>query len=116
MDMGQTRRNSGRASSLLPRPTGVFTPPSSHACVDTWGSNMAQQINAWGPLLPLDAGRTLALYPACFDRPVPNTSSSWDWKELRAAAKRGERYPQMPTTLVALASRSSEVRPVLWVV
>lgn len=64
---------------------------------DTWGSNQPHQLNWWLPLTPLAPNRTLLLYKSFFERPVPNTSGEWDFEELKAARRRGERYPQLPT-------------------
>ena len=60
---------------------------------DTWGSNLMAQINLWGPVFPLEPGATMVIWPALFDRPVPNTSADWDLLRLRE--ERG-RYPLLP--------------------
>ena len=60
---------------------------------DSWGSNVMAQINLWGPVFPIDAGATLVIWPALFDRAVPNTSASWDLERLREAPGR---YPLLP--------------------
>ena len=60
---------------------------------DTWGSNLMSQVNLWGPVFPLDPGATMVVWPALFDRPVPNTSADWDVERLREAPGR---YPLLP--------------------
>ena len=82
-DVSDVRQGTGRFSSTLPL----------HR--DTWGSNLHAQCNWWAPLLPLAAGRTLNLYPAHFTVPLPNTSSAWDYGELKRRRRRGEGYPQL---------------------
>ncbi len=71
---------------------------------DTWGSNISAQTNWWAPLYPLTDGRTMALYPALWDRPVANDSADWDLEELksqdRLARLNGRTesdYPRLPT-------------------
>jgi len=65
---------------------------------DTWGSNVMSQINWWAPLLPLDPGATLEVFPQLFLEPVPNNSKNWDFNELRARRRAGEGYPQVPSS------------------
>lgn len=66
---------------------------------DTWGSNVMSQTNWWAPVYPLTPERTIAMFPTWFDRPVPNDSEGWDFRELvrrsRAGGPRGG-YPQLP--------------------
>ena len=45
---------------------------------DTWGSNLYAQINWWAPVYPLDAGRTMAIYPALWDRPLQNSTAGFE--------------------------------------
>lgn len=45
---------------------------------DTWGTNLYAQINWWAPVYTLSAERTMALYPALWDRPLRNTTASFD--------------------------------------
>jgi len=66
---------------------------------DTWGSNVYQQINWWAPVCRITAERTIAFFPDCWDRPVPNDSRDWDLDAIRAeiAAARAEaRDPVFP--------------------
>ena len=77
---------------------------------DTWASNIAAQINMWGPMAPISAERTMRIFPSFLATPVPNTSAEWDFRELRAAARAAAAaadstssgsdaasgYPQMP--------------------
>ena len=60
---------------------------------DTWGSNIMAQINLWGPVFPVEPGATMVIWPALFDRAVPNTSAEWDLERLREAPGR---YPLLP--------------------
>eukprot|EP00912_Choanoflagellata_sp_UC4_P000073 UC4_evm3s51 len=66
---------------------------------DTWASNIGWQINWWAPILPVVKDRTLLLYPSWFKRAVPNSSSTWDFLELKRKRKLGKAYPQMPVYL-----------------
>ena len=67
---------------------------------DTWGSNVQAQVNWWAPVFPVDAGRTIALWPDLFDQAVPNTSAEWDYEALIASRRRGESgYPLLPLAL-----------------
>jgi hypothetical protein len=50
---------------------------------DTWSSNIDAQANWWSPVLPITRERTIALYPAYWSRPLPNTSASWDLQRIR---------------------------------
>lgn len=70
---------------------------------DTWGSNLAQQINWWGVVFPVTAGNTMALYLDWFDRPVANDSADWDLNELRRhrRADTADGYPLLPTAIDA---------------
>ena len=65
---------------------------------DTWGSNIAAQINWWGPVYPLADERTMWLWPGLFDRPVRNTSADWDLAVLRRLSMAGQAggYPLLP--------------------
>jgi hypothetical protein len=45
---------------------------------DTWGTNLYAQVNWWAPVYPITAGRTVALYPTLWSRPVANTSAEFD--------------------------------------
>lgn len=67
---------------------------------DTWGTNVSAQINWWAPIFPAPPGRTVALYPSCFARPVPNDSADWDFEKLvrgRRANDGPSAYPPLPT-------------------
>ncbi len=70
-------------------------PLSAHR--DTWGSNIMGQTNWWAPVFPTTPERTIALFPAHFQRPVPNDSASWDFRELlrQRKANRSD-YPLLP--------------------
>lgn len=49
---------------------------------DTWGTNLAAQINWWAPVWPITEGRTFALYPRLWDVPIPNNSANFDLAEV----------------------------------
>lgn len=64
---------------------------------DSWGSNLAPQVNWWAPVFALDAERTVALWPELFDRAVANDSAGWDLEALLQSRRRGEDgYPPLP--------------------
>ncbi|MDR7222809.1 hypothetical protein [Aminobacter aminovorans] len=58
---------------------------------DTWGSNLYAQTNWWAPVYDIDAGRTFAIYPSLWDRPVANTSADFDLAALLERSKAGGR-------------------------
>ena len=65
---------------------------------------MYAQVNWWTPIRPLAAERTIAFYPAYWDRPLANTSADWRLEDVWAAgAKRGPLVPE-PTEPVDAAS------------
>lgn len=66
---------------------------------DTWGSNLAAQINWWAPLYETTPERTLALFPGFFKRAVENDSAGWNFQEMLQAqrGKRAPGYPLLPT-------------------
>lgn len=49
---------------------------------DTWGSNMYAQTNWWAPVYPITAGRTFALYPSLWQRPLLNSSVTFDMRAI----------------------------------
>ncbi len=55
---------------------------------DTWGSNLYAQVNWWAPVWPITAGRSVALYPGLWARPLANTSRDYD---LAATIERGRK-------------------------
>jgi hypothetical protein len=71
---------------------------------DSWGSNIAQQINWWAPLYPLARTRSIVVYPHYWSRPIENNTADWDYHELkkRMAEGRAETYPVLPTATVPL--------------
>jgi hypothetical protein len=52
---------------------------------DTWGSNLYAQTNWWAPVYPITSGRTFAMFPKLWDRPIRNTTANFD---LRAVLQR----------------------------
>ncbi len=80
---------------------------------DTWGTNVAAQINWWGPIFPAPPDRTIALYPSCFARPVENDSADWDFEELlRRRRADGGRLPYPPLPTATLAPDEREALPI----
>lgn len=55
---------------------------------DTWGSNLYAQTNWWAPIYPISTGRTVALYPDLWQRPLLNSSADFD---MRAILQRSHR-------------------------
>jgi len=55
---------------------------------DTWSSNVYAQVNWWLTLFPLTEGRSMALYPDYWTRPLKNSSADWDLEEMRARARK----------------------------
>ena len=76
---------------------------------DTWSSNVYAQTNWWAPIYPITAGRTVAFYPAYWEKPLENTSRGWDLEEIRAGRSDAPVVPG-PTGTVDTAS---ELRPVI---
>ena len=58
---------------------------------DTWGSNLYAQTNWWAPIYPVSAGRTMALYPALWSRPLKNSSAAFDMRALLERSAAGGR-------------------------
>ena len=65
---------------------------------DTWGSNIHAQINWWAPVWPVTADRTIGIFPALWNTPVPNLSAEWNYEELMKdiRAKNSSDYPMLP--------------------
>ena len=68
---------------------------------DTWGSNIHAQINWWAPVWPVAADRTIGIFPALWNVPVPNASAKWRYQELiqRLKDDKSTRYPMLPQCL-----------------
>ena len=60
---------------------------------DTWGTNLAAQVNWWAPVWPITAGRTFAIYPRLWEVPVANNSVDFDLADVM------ERLRSAPETL-----------------
>lgn len=54
------------------------------------------QVNWWLPLYPLTETRTMKVWPEAFDKPVPNSSRTWDFEQLMSGTQRD--YPMLPST------------------
>ena len=66
---------------------------------DTWGSNIHEQINWWAPVWPVAHDRTIGIFPALWNTPVPNLSSEWSYQELIKHIKEDNKncdYPMLP--------------------
>ena len=74
---------------------------------DTWGANVAAQVNWWLPLYPLAPTRTMCVWPSLFDRPVANTSADWDFDVLTSGAVK-----DYPILAQAVEDPSGEGEPV----
>ena len=70
---------------------------------DTWGSNIHAQINWWAPVWPVTADRTIGIFPALWNSPVPNFSSEWTYEELIKSLKhdKGNNYPMLPQCVIS---------------
>ena len=49
---------------------------------DSWGTNLAAQVNWWAPVWPITANRTFAIYPRLWDVPIPNNSADFDLADV----------------------------------
>ncbi len=49
---------------------------------DSWGTNLAAQVNWWAPVWPISAGRTFAIHPQLWDIPIANNSAGFDLAEV----------------------------------
>jgi hypothetical protein len=76
---------------------------------DNWGSNIAQQINWWTPLLPTTSGRTILFYPGYWAEPVANSSAEWDFEVLKRLMQEGKAgsYPVLPVLTEALPAAAA---------
>ena len=65
---------------------------------DTWGSNIHAQINWWAPIWPVTTDRTIGMFPALWNVPVPNTSAKWSYRALiqQLKADKNTAYPMLP--------------------
>ena len=78
---------------------------------DTWGTNIFQQINWWAPINSLDKSNTLIFYPEYFNKPIKNTTSSWDLDIYLKKRKLGEfDYPSAPQLLEDLQVNTKVIK------
>lgn len=56
---------------------------------DTWGTNLYAQVNWWAPVYPLNAGRTMALYPKLWSKPLRNSSPDFDFATVLEDSRAG---------------------------
>ena len=70
---------------------------------DTWGTNIHQQINWWAPISSIEETNTMVFFPDYFDRPVKNSTGSWDLNIYLENRKKGDfSYPSAPELLEKL--------------
>lgn len=86
---------------------------------DTWGCNLYAQTNCWAPVYPDSAGRTVALYPALWSRPLKNSSATFDMPALlersaaggRTAVDADEAIPHLQEAVDPAEARPVQVPP-----
>lgn len=86
---------------------------------DTWGSNMYAQTNWWAPVYPVTAGRTFALYPGLWQRPLLNSSVTFDMRAIlqrshqdgRNAVDADEAIPHLLEAIAAEEGIAVEIAP-----
>lgn len=86
---------------------------------DTWGSNMYAQTNWWAPVYPVTAGRTFALYPGLWQRPLLNSSVTFDMRAIlqrshqdgRNAVDADEAIPHLLEAITAEEGIAVEIAP-----
>jgi len=67
---------------------------------DTWGTNIHQQINWWAPISSIEKTNTMVFFPEYFDKPVKNSTASWDLNIYLENRKKGDfSYPSAPELL-----------------
>lgn len=98
LDPVDTARDRLRLRFQVHSDTGAALPWSrSTATVgfhrDSWGTNLAAQVNWWAPVWPITAQRTFAIYPRLWEVPIPNSSVDFDLANVM------ERLRTMPETV-----------------
>jgi hypothetical protein len=87
LDPGDTARDRPRLRFQVHSEAGL-APPSSRSTAtvgfhrDTWGTNLAAQVNWWAPVWPITAERTFAIYPRLWHVPIPNNSAEFDLADV----------------------------------
>jgi hypothetical protein len=67
---------------------------------DTWGTNIHQQINWWAPISSIEKTNTMVFFPEYFDKPVKNSTATWDLNIYLENRKKGDfSYPSAPELL-----------------
>jgi hypothetical protein len=61
---------------------------------DSWGTMLRAQVNWWAPVYPISAERTFAFYPELWDRPVANSSATFDMAEAMRLVRDKDRTPR----------------------
>jgi hypothetical protein len=56
---------------------------------DTWGTNLYAQVNWWAPVYAITAGRTMAMYPQLWSRPLRNSSPDFDFARVLQESRSG---------------------------
>lgn len=78
---------------------------------DTWGTNIFEQINWWAPVNSLEQTNTLIFYPEYFNKPIKNTTSSWDLNTYLKKRKLDEfDYPSAPQLLEDINHGAEKIR------
>lgn len=80
---------------------------------DTWASNVYAQTNWWAPIYPITSGRAIAFYPAYWSRPIENTSADWNFEEVRATRRAGDKSIPLVPEPVDPVDPASELRLVI---
>jgi len=86
---------------------------------DTWGSNLYAQTNWWAPIYPITAGRTFALYPGLWQRPLHNSSAGFDMRAIlqrshqdgRNSVDADEAIPHLLEAIAAQEGNAVEIEP-----
>ena len=79
---------------------------------DTWGSNVYAQVNWWAPIYPITAERTMQMFPDLWDRPLKNTSKSFDLLNVVEEQRKSGRRQKTPDDHIPhLAEDDLESKP-----
>src|SRR5579872_5082149 len=83
-----------------------------HPHRDTWYSAPVQQLNWWLPIYPLAADNAMAFHPRYWDRPVRNSSASYDYARWNAESRHGAaRHIKEDTRLQPRPQEPMELEP-----
>lgn len=87
-------------------------PKALKAHRDTWGSNVYQAVNWWAPVYPITAERTITFFPSYWDKPIQNSTASWDLEVIREERRAGK-PPSLPLVPEPLEPAEGELRIIL---